>query len=532
MISKENDNRCILYCRVSSKEQEDRGYSLEAQEKLLTDYAERNGLAISKIFKISESASGRQIRKTFNEMLAYIKKRKIDIILCEKIDRLTRNLKDAAVVSDWVNGSEAREVHFVKENFTVSRNTRAHENLVWDMKVAIARFYTNNLSEEVKKGQKAKIEDGWIPNGLKFGYKTIGEKGRKTHVIDEKYAPHIRRMFELYNSGEHSTLEIADMLFTEGLRTKTGKKVPKSAIHRILADPFYCGRILWKGAEYDGKHEGIVSEDLFYQVQEKMKRRFTAGKIKKHNHVLKGMMTCSNCGCLVSWEVQKGHVYGRCKGFKPCERKGYVRQDDIEKQLDDMLAKIQPRDQEVLDWINEALKEKNQDKTDYSMTSQKQLNEAIERLEGRLDKMYEDRLDGVITDEYYKRKADDYKREKRSILKQLENLEDRVDNYYEIGLEIHRLAFNARDDYYSEETSPEEKRLLLSRFFSHMELTLEREVHVTATPAYQFLAEWMPKLNATSELLKNGSEYKKTGTLVPAHPCLLPRLDSNQEPPR
>ena len=80
------------------------------------------------------------------------------------------------------------------------------------------------------------------------------------------------------------------------------------------------------------------------------------------------------------------------------------------------------------------------------MTSRKQLNEAIERLEGRLDKMYEDRLDGVITDEYYKRKADDYKREKRSILKQLENLEDRVDNYYEVGLEIHRLAFNARED--------------------------------------------------------------------------------------
>ena len=62
-----------------------------------------------------------------------------------------------------------------------------------------------------------------------------------------------------------------------------------------------------------------------------------------------------------------------------------------------------------------------------------------------------------------------------------------------------------------------------------MELTLEREVHVTATPAYQFLAEWMPKLNATSELLKNGSEYKKTGTLVPAHPCLLGDRDSNPD---
>jgi len=53
-----------------------------------------------------------------------------------------------------------------------------------------------------------------------------------------------------------------------------------------------------------------------------MKRRFTNGKIKSHNHILKGMMTCSHCGCLVSWEIQKGNTYGRCKGFKKCVRKG------------------------------------------------------------------------------------------------------------------------------------------------------------------------------------------------------------------
>jgi len=90
------------------------------------------------------------------------------------------------VISDWVTTNEDRQVHFVKENFVVCKNTRAHENLVWDMKVAIARFYTNNLSEEVKKGQKAKLEAGWIPCGQKFGYRTVGEKGHKIHVPDKK----------------------------------------------------------------------------------------------------------------------------------------------------------------------------------------------------------------------------------------------------------------------------------------------------------------------------------------------------------
>ena len=96
-------------------------------------------------------------------MLKYARKNNINIILCEKIDRLTRNLKGAATISDWIQESDKKEVHFVKENFIVNKNTKAHENFVWDMKVAVARFYTNNLSEEVRKGQKEKIAQGWLP---------------------------------------------------------------------------------------------------------------------------------------------------------------------------------------------------------------------------------------------------------------------------------------------------------------------------------------------------------------------------------
>lgn len=227
------DKKCVIYCRVSSKEQEDRGYSLEAQEKLLAEYAGKNGLETVKIFKITESASGKQIRKTFNEMLKHVKKRKINIILCEKIDRLTRNLKDGAVISDWVMANSDRQVHFVKENFVVSKNTRAHENLVWDMKVAIARFYTNNLSEEVKKGQKAKIESGWLPSAPKLGYKTIGEHGHKTHVLDKKKSPYIKKMFELYNSSNYSLKRLAETLADDGFKGRNNGEVRKSTIHEM-----------------------------------------------------------------------------------------------------------------------------------------------------------------------------------------------------------------------------------------------------------------------------------------------------------
>ena len=138
--------KTILFCRVSSREQAEEGYSLDAQMKLLEEYANKHDFEIAKIYKISESASGKQIRKSFLEMLDYATKHKASIILCEKIDRLTRNLKDAATVDDWIKDNPKREVHFIKESFVLNGNTKAHENLVWDMKVAIARFYTNNLS--------------------------------------------------------------------------------------------------------------------------------------------------------------------------------------------------------------------------------------------------------------------------------------------------------------------------------------------------------------------------------------------------
>ncbi len=97
--------KTILFARVSSREQEETGYSLPSQEKLLKDYAERKDFKISKKFSISESASGKYQRKSFDEMLDYVKKNDIKIIVCEKVDRLTRNLRDAVLINDWINSS-------------------------------------------------------------------------------------------------------------------------------------------------------------------------------------------------------------------------------------------------------------------------------------------------------------------------------------------------------------------------------------------------------------------------------------------
>lgn len=97
--------QAILWARVSTKEQAQEGYSLDSQVKLLIDYALRNNLKIVKQFIVPESASGHQERKKFQEMLDYLDEHpNIKHLICEKVDRLTRSMRDLPKLDDWLYG--------------------------------------------------------------------------------------------------------------------------------------------------------------------------------------------------------------------------------------------------------------------------------------------------------------------------------------------------------------------------------------------------------------------------------------------
>src|SRR3989338_3900961 len=223
--------KAIIMARVSSKEQEETGYSLPAQEKLLNSYADNKNFSVVKIFSISESASGSKRRKIFEEMMGYLKTNKINNLLCEKVDRLTRNMKDAVIINDWVDSSEENKIHFVKQNLVIHKNAKSDEKFRWDIEIVLAKKYIANLSEEVKKGQKEKIAQGWLPTKPPIAYKTIGDKGHKIHVIDNEVAPHIRKMFELYATGNYSLQSLEDEMYKTGLRSTNGNKVLQSRIY-------------------------------------------------------------------------------------------------------------------------------------------------------------------------------------------------------------------------------------------------------------------------------------------------------------
>ncbi|MCL5666556.1 MAG: recombinase family protein [Patescibacteria group bacterium] len=537
--------KAVILARVSSKEQADEGYSLPAQIKLLKDYAKgRFEVQEPDVFEIKESASGKMVRITFNNMLKHIKDHKIKIILCEKIDRLTRNPKDALMMYDWLQEDESREIHFVKESFIVNKNTKAHENLVWDMKVAIARFYSNNLSEEVKKGRKEKLAQGWLPAMPKLGYKTVGEKGHRIHVPEETEAKHVRKMFDLYATGNYPLKRLMYVMYEAGFRTKNGYKVSMGNLQRLLTDPFYYGVIRWEGKIYPGKHEPLISKETFDKVQAILKGKATP-KLSRHYYLFKGHFHCSNCGGLITWEKHKGKVYGHCnyRYYKNCEKKKWVDEKDVENELLGYFDRLEVKDKDVADWLLKTLRESHGEEIAYFETTLGQLNTELARYQRMLDRLYEDKLSEEISKEQYDAKFKEISAKKEKIAEAIAKHSKQGSEYFELANSVYELGQKGRLIY--ESADPEQKRELMKLVFGKLELNGE-EVKAEYSKPFEHLATAVKTTNRFdlsseikvegkiihifSELKLSLSNKRETLAFGEGLPIWLGRWDSNPRP--
>ena len=514
--------KTVLFARVSSREQEETGYSLPAQEKLLKEYAERKDFRITKIFSIFESASGKTQREIFNVMMDYLKKNNIKIIICEKTDRITRNLKDAVLINDWLNEDEARQVHLVKDSLVLHKNSRSQEKLNWNIRIVFAQNYIDNLSEEVKKGQIEKIRQGWLPTKPPLGYKTTGEKGHKIHIIDEEKAPLVREMFELYATGNYSIKKLVRVIYEEGLRTRRGNKLCKSRLGELLSDPFYYGGIRWNNEIYQGKQEPLISKELFDRVQDILRRK-TTPKYKKHFPLFRGLIKCEECGGLITWEIQKRHWYGHCNHYRNCSQKTWIRQEKIEKQMLPYFDLITIKNQRLAEWIKKALKESHQDEIDYHNKSLEELNRRYEQIQRRLNVLYDDKLDEKITPEFYEQKFQQYTQEKKEIVASIEKHSNAQTKYFELGVNIFDLSQKAKELY--KKAPVEAKRTLLGLVFSNLRLN-EGKLRGFYTLPFEILAN---SVRTTNKIFEPSILSKKRAK-KPDFAALLRGLDSNQQP--
>ena len=427
----------VAYWRVSSAEQE-QGYSLVAQETLLREFAQENQLTIVREFKDVETAKTAG-RAEFGEMVSFLKRLREPrpILLVEKTDRLYRNLRD------WVTLDELHLViHFVKENATISPDSRSGEKLVHGIKVLMAKNYVENLGEEASKGMLEKARTGVWPSSAPVGYQnTMGPDGKRTITPDPATAPHIVELFRLYSTGNWSIKELTKHFKTLGLRTKRGRVLHTATVDRILHNPLYAGTFDWNGERYDGTYAPIITTSLYFRVQEMLRKRY--GTRERHvtrDFAYKGLIHCELCGCLIVTETKKEKFsYLHCTQKRgPCPGP-WVREERVTEQLAHLLQTISfPT--EVLAWVTDALKDSHEDEQAEHQNLIDRTKTDLDRLQARLDTMYEDRLDARITTQQYDEKASQYRREQETARERLRILQESNAEYMNTGITIIELA--------------------------------------------------------------------------------------------
>lgn len=417
--------KAVILARVSSKTQEDEGYSLDSQLKLLRNYCKKKQLNVVKEFKIAETASKAQRRTEFRALLTYITEDKIQHFVVEKTDRAARNIKDASDIYDWIEGDERRIFHSVKEGLELHKWSTSQVKFMWGIFVTFAKQYTDSLREEAMKGWDEKLAQGWLPAPPPPGYKTITAYGKKIHVPDADIAPIMEHIFKLAKLPDYNIRLITETLKNMGVTSRKGRPYAKSYVHKILTNPFYIGINRFNGKEYAGAQEPIISRELFYEVQEKIHRP-SYGRAKKHNPIFKGMIRCADCGGTVTWQIQKGRSYGACRrASDTCKRRPMLREDRVEDQVIEVLNGMKDRNGDKLAKVSSALNiEQEVYASAYRAQVIKALNNQLARLQTMEDALYEDKLAGLVSEGRYREKLADFSDQSKQIIARLAKLSE------------------------------------------------------------------------------------------------------------
>jgi site-specific DNA recombinase len=190
--------------------------------------------------------------------------------------------------------------------------------LMHGMLASFAEYYSRNLANEVLKGATEKAKRGGTPGRAPLGYRNTREQlpqgGEvRTITIDKESGPIITWAFETYATGLYSLNEMATLLEARGLRSRgdrihSPQPLTLPRVHELLSSPYYAGIVTYRGKQYPGRHEPLISQELFDEVQAVLQAHCLAGeRDRKHQNYLKGTIRCGTCGCRLVYSRNKGN---------------------------------------------------------------------------------------------------------------------------------------------------------------------------------------------------------------------------------
>jgi site-specific DNA recombinase len=347
----------ISYLRVSTVAQSkragstDEGYSIPAQREANRNKAASVGaVVVAEFLDKGESAKAAN-RPGLQALLAYLTEHpNIDFVIIPKVDRWARNRYDDALLGIAVKKAGAQLV-----SATENIDDTPSGQLVHGILAVIADFYVRNLAAEALKGMTQKAKLGGTPHKAKIGYlnvrRTVEGYEIRTVAVDPERAPHVTWAFEAYATGEYSLSRLLHELTERGLRTVPGRKRPSRPLQRsylanILRSRYYLGFVTFKGIEYKGDHERLVTPEVFERVQTLLDANRQGEKRQKHHHYLKSTLWCEHCGSRLCFARCRGHggVYdyffclGKQRGV-PCSQR-HLPVDEIEAEVERVYDRV------------------------------------------------------------------------------------------------------------------------------------------------------------------------------------------------
>ena len=310
-------------------------------------------------------------------------------------DRLARNSIDGGQIVYLLDTGKIKDLKFPTFWFENTPQGKFMLNIAFGQ----SKYYVDNLSENIRRGHRAKLRRGVYPGTAPLGY--LNNHRTRDIDIDRERAPLIHKGYELYATGKYTLKQIARAFKDMELRSHKGNVLAVSCVQRILSKSFYYGLFKFNGETYQGTHEPIVTKKLFDQCQDVMKSR---GHIKtrkaEKTFPFRGLFICGECRCSITAETQKGHNYYRCTKKKAVCSQKYVREEMLTEQVKSFLQKVSLPSQDTEKILRELDKDEQKAKEDSKVIVQNFKSELVDT-ETKLDKLLSAYLDEVITSEEY-----------------------------------------------------------------------------------------------------------------------------------
>lgn len=425
-----------LYIRVSTDKQEE--LSPDAQKRLLLDYAKNNKILISEQHIYIESISGRKAEKRpeFMNMIATAKSKPkpFDIILVWKFSRFARNQEESIVYKSLLRKQCNIDVISVSEPLVEGPFGSLIERIIeW-----MDEYYSVRLSGEVFRGMTEKALRGGYQARPPLGYRI--ERAGEPPIIVPEEAKIINLIFHKFVDESESYYTIARYLNNLGIKTSHGKNFERRSIEYILQNPTYIGKIRWNRTENltskvkpkdewiiaDGKHEPIISEELFEQAQKLINSRKQPSRKRPsatYKHWASGLVKCSACGRTLTisthYKLKKDgsktpHYSFNCYGYAKgkCLVSHSISSKKLEKSILDILQR-DINDPSLLVFEKQSTPEEEPNEFAY-------LKEELKSLELKESRIKEAYRNGIDTLEEYRENKIILKKERENILKILD----------------------------------------------------------------------------------------------------------------